>query len=256
MIEKVRRVAVKLLNPLVWRRPGHAARKLHGFALAEHGSLLDLRLAARLSSSPARAAAYLRHADDEARHAQMFGKRAAQLAREAGLASPGPAQADCEQLFANLGELDFLAFVHRGEARAIVQFRSYIAYFEATGRERDASLFTTIIADETRHAEYTLALLHELAGDPATARRALRRVARWEAGRSWLRAGRGVAERVYVLAMLLVYVLAAPLSLLVRRARPIARGWIAELPITPAPSPAPEPPNPALPAAAVQRSEP
>jgi hypothetical protein len=240
---------VRVLNPLVWRRPGHAARKLHGFALAEHGSLLDLRLAARLTSSPTRAAAYLRHADDEARHAQMFGKRAAQLAREAGLAPPGPAQADCEQLFANLGELDFLAFVHRGEARAIVQFHSYIRYFEATGRERDASLFTTIIADETRHADYTKALLFELAGDPAVARRALRRVTRWEAGRSWLRAGRYLSERVYVLAMLLVYVLAAPLALLVRRVRPVPRGWIAEA------APAPEPELPAIPTA-IRRSEP
>lgn len=245
---------VRLLNPLVWRRPGHAARKLHGFALAEHGSLLDLRLAARLTSSPSRAAAYLRHADDEARHAQMFGKRAAQLAREAELAPPGPVAADCEQLFANLGELDFLAFVHRGEARAIVQFRGYIEYFERTGRERDASLFATILVDETRHADYTRALLLELAGDEAAARRALRRVARWEAWRSWLRAGRFLAERVYWVAMLLVYVLAAPLSLLVRLARPLPRGWLGEPPtaqveITPAAKPA------ALPAA-VRRSEP
>ncbi|HLT36674.1 MAG TPA: ferritin-like domain-containing protein, partial [Enhygromyxa sp.] len=136
----MKRLLVRLLNPLVWRRPAHAARKLHGFALAEHGSLLDLRLAARLTPSPIRAAAYLRHADDEARHAQMFGKRAAALAREAGIAAPGPAVADCEQLFESLGELDFLAFVHRGEARAIVQFRGYIDYFQRIGRERDASL--------------------------------------------------------------------------------------------------------------------
>jgi hypothetical protein len=216
---------VRLLNPLIWRWPGHAARKLHGFALAEHGSLLDLHLAARETTSPARAAAYLRHADDEARHAQMFGKRASQLARDAGQAPFGPVRADSEQLFTTLGELDFLAFVHRGEARAIVQFHHYIRHFEAAGRERDASLFCTIVADETRHADYTKALLLELAGDEAVARKALRRVARWEAWRTWMRAGRFVAERVYVATMLLVYVLAAPLSLLVRLARPIRRGW-------------------------------
>lgn len=220
----------RLLNPLVWRRPGHAARKLHGFALAEHGSLLDLRLAARLSESPIRAAAYLKHADDEARHAQMFGKRALQLAREAGDAGLGPVRADCEQLFTTLGELDFLAFVHRGEARAIGQFRCYIAYFEGQGRERDASLFRAIITDETRHADYTKALLFELAGDPAAARKALRRVARWEAWRSWLRAGRFIAERVYLITMTVVYLLAAPLSLLVRWARPVVGGWISKGP--------------------------
>jgi hypothetical protein len=219
----------RLLNPLVWRTASHSAHKFHGFALAEHGSMLDLRLAARLTPSPARAAAYLRHADDETRHAQMFGKRARQLAREAGLrrghAVWDPIRADSEQLFVGLGELEFLAFVHVGEARAIEQFLIYVAYFEARGRERDASLLTTILVDERRHAEYTRALLFELAASEAVARRALRRVRRWEAWRSWLRAGRFLAERVYLVSMLLVYLLAAPLGLLVRWVRPLTRGW-------------------------------
>jgi rubrerythrin len=215
----------RMLNPVVWRRPAHVARKLQGFALAEHGSMLDLRLAARLTDSPERAAAYLRHADDETRHAQMFGKRARQIARDAGLAPLGPVRADTEQLFVSLGELDFLAFVHVGEARAIEQFDVYVEYFEAHGRERDANLFTTLLVDERRHAEYTLALLVELAGGESQARRVMRRVRRWEAWRTWLRSGRFLAERVYVLTMLLVYALAAPLGLLVRWARPIKRGW-------------------------------
>jgi hypothetical protein len=215
----------RMLNPVVWRRPGHVARKLHGFALAEHGSMLDLRLAARLTDSPTRAAAYLRHADDETRHAQMFGKRARQIAREAGLAPLGPVRADTERLFVNLGELDFLAFVHVGEARAIEQFDTYVEYFEAHGRERDANLFTTVLVDERRHAAYTLALLVELAGGQPQARQAMRRVRRWEAWRTWLRSGRFLAERAYVLTMLLVYALAAPLGLLVRWVRPIRRGW-------------------------------
>ncbi|PRQ10000.1 ferritin-like domain-containing protein [Enhygromyxa salina] len=219
----------RMLNPLVWRSPARSADKLHGFALAEHGSMLDLRLAARLTPSPTRAAAYLRHADDETRHAQMFGKRARQLAREAGLARGHavwePIRADSEQLFVGLGELDFLAFVHVGEARAIEQFLVYVAYFQAQGRERDASLLTTILVDEHRHADYTRALLFELADSEAAARRALRRVRRWEAWRTWLRAGRFLAERVYMVAMLLVYLLAAPLGLLVRWARPLTRGW-------------------------------
>lgn len=218
----------RLLNPLVWRRPAHVARKLYGFALAEHGSMLDLRLAARLTDSPERAAAYLRHADDETRHAQMFGKRARQLAREAGLAPLPPVRADTEQLFVNLGELDFLAFVHLGEARAIEQFGTYIRHFEQHGREREASLFSTILVDERRHADYTRALLVEAAGSEAGARKALRRVQRWEAWRTWLRAGRFLAERVYVLAMLLVYLAAAPLGLLVRMVRPIQAGWRRE----------------------------
>jgi hypothetical protein len=208
------------LNPLVWRSPARVARKLHAFALAEQGSMLDMRIAASRTPSPQRAAAYLRHADDEARHAQMFDRRARKLSKDLG-----PLHADCEQLFDALGELDFVAFVHLGEARALAQFETYVAWFTKTGREQDRVLFETIMVDERRHSAYTLALLLELAGSEAEARRALRRVGRWELGRRWLRAGRFVAERVYVLTMLIVYLLAAPLSLLVRMARPIPRGW-------------------------------
>ncbi len=219
-------LVARLLNPLVWRWPGHAARKLHAFALAEQGSMIDMRLAARLTPSPERAAAYLRHADDEARHAQMFARRAKQLAREARRpVALGHVQADTEQLFERLGEVAFLAFVHFGEQRARAQFETYLEWFSRVGRERDRKLFQAVLVDERRHGAYTWELLVALAGGEATARKALRRAARWELGRRWLRAGRFLAERVYSLAMLLVYLLAAPLGLLVRVARPVRAGW-------------------------------
>ena len=34
----MRRAVLHLVTPLVWRIPGHGARKLHGFAKAEQGS--------------------------------------------------------------------------------------------------------------------------------------------------------------------------------------------------------------------------
>ena len=217
----------RLLAPLAWRSPARAARKLHAFALAEQGSMLDLRLAAARTPSPARAALYLRHADDEARHAQMFARRAQRLASEARRPRAlGPLQADSERLFEALGERDFLAFVHLGEDRARRQFDAYALWFHEQGREQDAKLFETILVDERRHGEYTRTLLTEVAGDEATAKRSLRRVARWELGRRWLRAGRFLAERVYLVATLLLYVLASPLALLVRLVRPIRRGWL------------------------------
>lgn len=216
----------RALSPLSWRTPAGSARRLHAFALAEHGSMLDLRLAARLTDSPTRAAAYLRHADDEARHAQMFARRAARLWAESG--RPGalpPVRADSERLFERLGERGFLAFVHRGEERARVQFEAYVTWFKGQGRDHDRALFETILVDERRHGAYTLELLHELAGGPSGARAALGRAARWELGRRWLRAGRSLAERVYVVTMLVVYALAAPLGLLLRWRRPIRGGW-------------------------------
>lgn len=215
----------RLLSPLAWRTAARSARKLHAFALAEHGSMLDLRLAAARTASPARAAAYLRHADDEARHAQMFARRAARLASEARrpFALP-PVRADSERLFELLGERDFLAFVHVGEERARRQFEAYVTWFKGQARDQDAALFDTILVDERRHGAYTREFLFALVGD-VEARRALRRVARWELGRRWLRAGRYVAERVYLALTLALYVLAAPLALLVRVVRPIRRGF-------------------------------
>lgn len=217
----------RLLAPLAWRTPARGARKLHSFALAEQGSMLDLRLAAARTPSPARAALYLRHADDEARHAQMFARRAQRLAGEARRPlALGPVQADSERLFEALGERDFLAFVHLGEDRARRQFEAYVEWFRGHGREQDARLFETILVDERRHGEYTRTLLRELAGDEPAARRALRRTARWELGRRWLRAGRFLAERVYLIATLILYILASPLTLLIRLARPVRRGWL------------------------------
>jgi rubrerythrin len=214
----------RLLSPLAWRTPARSARKLHAFALAEHGSMLDLRLAAARTPSPARAAAYLRHADDEARHAQMFARRAGKLAGEA--ARPfvlPPVRADSERLFERLGEPDFLAFVHLGEERARRQFEAYVAWFKGQARDHDAALFEAVLGDERRHGAYTRELLLALVGE-REARRALRRVARWELGRRWLRAGRFLAERLYLALTLALYLLAAPLALLVRLVRPIRPG--------------------------------
>lgn len=219
------------LSPLTWRTPARSARKLFAFALAEQGSMLDMRLAAARTPSPRRAALYLRHADDEARHAQMFARQAQRLAGAARRPFElPPLRADSERLFDALGERDFLAFVHHGEVRARDQFEAYVEWFALAGRDAEHRLLTAILVDERRHCDYTRELLTEVCPDERERQAALRRVARWELGRGWLRAGRFVAERVYVAAMLLLYLTAAPLALLVRLARPIRRGL---LPATP-----------------------
>ena len=65
----------------------------------------------------------------------------------------------------------------------------------------------------------------ELAGSEHEAQRAIARVRRWELWRAWRRKGRFLAEKIYTLAMLMLYVLAAPLSVLVRLARPTRVGF-------------------------------
>lgn len=216
---------VRLLNPIVWLWPGRSARKLYSFAHAEAGSLLDLRRAARNTESPERAALYLRHANDEARHTDLFAQRANELLVEAGAAALSQPVADYEALFDRLGEKRFLAFVHMGEARAVRQFECYRRYFEHQQRDRDARLFAGILSDERRHASYTYELLVSLCEDEAMARRELSRAARWQAWRKWRRMGRALSGRLFTLSMLCVYVLALPLAVLIKVGKRAPRGW-------------------------------
>lgn len=215
-----------LLAPLAWRVPGHPARMLHGFARAEQGSMIDLLAAANLTPSPARRALYLRHALDEGRHAGMFAHRSAELRKADRRLPLGPVHADTERLFERLGEARFLAFVHLGEARAQGQFASHLRTCRARGDERTVAMLTAIAADEAQHADYTAALLAELAGGAAQARRAVRRARLWEAFRLWRRGGRWVAAGVYAALMMVLFVAVAPLALLVRVVRPERAGWV------------------------------
>lgn len=217
----IRRALTWLVTPIVWRIPGHGARKLWRFARAEQGSRIDLLQAARLTTSLRRRALYLRHALDEARHAQMFWRRGNELA---GAGSPPPV-ADTEELFARLGELGFLAFVHRGEQRGRRLFEHYARHFGRRGDSRTQALFEGILVDEERHERYTAELLVELAGSEAAARRALRRAAVWEAWRTWRRAGRAIAGSLYTVAMIAVYVVAGPIAAVASRLGRRAATW-------------------------------
>jgi rubrerythrin len=222
----MRRALVRVATPLVWRVPGHGARKLMGFARAEQGSRIDLLHAAQRTPSLARRALYLRHAVDETRHAGMFWRRANEL-------RPGfpPPVADTERLFERLGETRFLAFVHRGEQRGRQQFELYAKHFGARGDARTEALFQAILVDEERHERYTRELLVELAGGEAGARKELRRVALWQAWRMWRRAGRTLANGLFVLAMTAIYLVCGPIAAVGsrlrrdRRSGQLARHW-------------------------------
>jgi hypothetical protein len=212
-------IVARLVNPVVWRIPGHGARKLFGFSLAEHGSMLDLHGAVQLTESASRRASYLRHMLDEARHARIFATRAAELRLAAGQPSLGFPVADTEDLFSRLGEQRFLAFVHRGETRGRQQFETYRDWFASRGDRKTSGMFAAIIKDELRHEQYTYALLVEVAGSEAKARSALRAAAMWEAWRTWRRLGRFAAEKVYFVLMLMIYCVSAPVIALSDRSK-------------------------------------
>jgi len=211
-----------LTSRWAWRTPKRTAERLRSFAFAEHNTWLELTQAAEATPSPRRAAAYLRHAADEARHTQMF------VARSRGVAPSDSlpfVRADSAALFSALGERDFLAFVAAGEARAHQQFTSYKHYFQRSDDKKTAGLFEAILADEARHAQYSAAFLLEVSDGESDARSARRRMAVREVGMIWMRIGRRMTHSLYALLMLLMYPLLWPLAAWTRHVRPPTHGF-------------------------------
>jgi len=138
----------------------------------------------------------------------MFSHRARQLG-----AAPAPPRTDAEDLFQALGEKHFLAFVHRGERRAQREFETYHAHFTAAGDRRTAAIIRAILADEATHADYSGALLDELADSRSVA---LGYVTLWEAYRDARRGARALFGAIYVALMMLLYFTLLPLAGLLR----------------------------------------
>ena len=186
--------------------------------------MLILMWAAARAADPERRAIYLEQALEEQRHARMFSRRAAELR---GCAGSEPAvSTDAEDLFATLGELRFLAFLHRGERRAVVEFAGYREAFRRAGDVRTSELFASIVDEERRHQDYPVDLIGALTSDSRTAARASRFVTAWEAWRTFRRLGRFFAERLYTASMCCLFVLLAPLGLWVRCVRPVSHGLV------------------------------
>ena len=204
---------------LSFQSPARTVERLLLFSLAEEGTMIELEQAASLTEDPDRAAAYLRHAADESRHARMFVARAREIASEHGIPLPVRRGADSSDLFRSLGEIDFLAFVHRGEARGRARFAGWRRAFSASGDHKTASLFEALERDERQHETYSLALLSSLAGEQR-ARGALRKVALRSAWQGYQRLARATGEVLYALLLWALLPMLLPLGWLVRRAQP------------------------------------
>lgn len=194
-----------------WRSRTVTAARLHQFALAEHNTFLELTEAAEHTPDPKRAAAYLRHAADEARHTRAF------VARSRALGAPYTAiRADNTALFSTLGEPTFLAFVARGEARAVQQFTSYERVFSANGERKMAQLFGAILPDEAQHTQYATALLDEV-NEQRDASPWRRRAALFEARLFLMTAFRTLGQVLFTLLFLLFSPLLFPFAWVARR---------------------------------------
>lgn len=219
-----------LLRPLhgwVFRDPARRARKLLDFARTEADSCRHMSRAAELTADPLLRRLYLRHAEDERRHADAFRARGAALLRELGGSADGfsaswlaPGERGFDDLpVETAGDGALLAYLHLSEKVAAGRFVVYEEVLAPDPLTRD--LFTGILVDENFHTAYTRKQLFRL--EPGRARRRLLQAWLLRAWKLYLRAAGAVAG---VLGDLLLraqyYLLLWPFVLLLPRESP---GW-------------------------------
>jgi rubrerythrin len=158
-----------LLNPIqrwVWRDPVRRGLRLLRFAEVEADGGRDLARAAELTPDSKLRRLYLRHAQDEQRHSEIFRKRGTELLRahpsegaggwQPDWLAPGERGLDDVDVKAG-GDGPLLAFLHLSEAAAA---RGFVTYREAVGDDGETrTVFATILKDEEFHMTYTR---HEL----------------------------------------------------------------------------------------------
>jgi rubrerythrin len=153
----------RLLRPLhrwVWADPRRRGRKLLRFSATEADGGRDISRAAELTRDGALRRLYLRHADDEQRHAGLFAQRARALlashrgeqAFEANWLSPGERGLDDLRVDRESDET-LLAFLHLSEKAASGRFALYAEVLDDDPETR--ALFARILEDEAFHMSYT-----------------------------------------------------------------------------------------------------
>lgn len=226
----------RLLAPLhawVWRDPHRRARKLLRFAETEADGGRDLARAAELTSDALLRRLFLRHSEDESRHATLFRGRGRALLRSL---PPRPAGVEAEWLSPGERGLDdlqvaqespsaLLAFLHVSEAAAA---RRFAVYLEVLGHDPETrGVFAEVLGDESFHMSYTHTQLTRVA-----AARTRREIWACRARRIWklyLRLAVALASAIgAVLLRVQYFVLLPPFALLARKAaRAEAPGFTA-----------------------------
>jgi len=223
---------LKPLHRWVWADPRRRGRKLLRFADTEADGGRDLARAAELTRDGVLRRLYFRHAGDEQRHADLFGRRARELlatqagapAFEANWLAPGERGLD-DLSVEEEGDETLLAFLHLSEHAAAGRFAVYAEVLDADPQTRD--LFARILEDEAFHMTYTRRQLARLSPQKQGLHLWRARGARlWSA---YLRLAASVAAILGHLFLLLQYfVLLAPFALIAKRsARSEPQGFAA-----------------------------
>ena len=217
----------RVLRPVhawVWLDPHRRARKLLRFAETEADGARDLSRAAELTADPLLRRLFLRHAEDELRHASLFRARGRALLN--GLPPRGPKGFEANWLAPGERGLDdlrvdrerdasLLAFLHLSEKAAARRFALYMQVLFHDPATRD--VFDDVLHDEAFHMSYTHTQLDRVAAPRSRARL-------WQAraGRLWkayLRTAAALASVVGTLLLRVQYFLILPpFAFLARRA--------------------------------------
>lgn len=217
-------VVDRLLVPLhrwVWADVDRRARKLLRFSETEADGARDLSRAAELTRDAALRRLYLSHADDEQRHATLFGSRGRELlvssrgrVFEANWFAPGERGLDDLDVGSESDET-LLAFLHLSEKAAAGRFVVYEKVLDCDPQTR--AVFARILKDEEFHMSYTRKQLARLAP-----RRQGLRLWQARAGRLWktyLRLASALAGLLGTVMLAIQYFLVLPLfAFLAKRA--------------------------------------
>jgi hypothetical protein len=158
-----------LLKPLqhwVWRDAARRGLRLLRFAEVEADGGRDLVRASELTPDPRLRRLYLRHANDERRHADIFRQRGMELLHAfppGDISLPendwlAPGERGLDDVNVESGrDGPLLAFLHLSERNAA---RDFAVYRDAVGSDgRTRAVFDRILRDEEFHMNYTRAEL-------------------------------------------------------------------------------------------------
>jgi rubrerythrin len=165
-------VADGILYPIHWlvfRDAWRRGNKLLRFAETEADGGRDLARAAELTDDALLRRLYLRHAEDERRHAELFRRRGKSLL--GSLEEQGPSVLDSTWIAPGERGLDdlrvdretdesLLAFLHLSERAAASRFAVYESVLERDPETR--RVFSEILHDEAFHMNYTHAQLRRV----------------------------------------------------------------------------------------------
>lgn len=237
----------------VWADPVRKLRTLEGFGKTEADGAADIDAAVKKVADPRLRAHFERHAADEARHAELFRRRAGEL-RAVAAAAPSSAN-DPDKLydlsrergrdevnshgffsagvFEERGEVAYVAMLHVAERRAASLFR---VHRDLTRDDQETcAVFEEILRDEQYHVAYTGTELKRWRqqGRSKEVRTALSAARGSRFFGAWKRLGARAGESFGRLVLLVLYfTLLAPFGLLAKASR-ARRGYVKPGPAPP-----------------------